>query len=360
MNDAQKRLHELDEQLGRLLNERIQLHAEQRPSVEHLAAEMAAGLDAAARAGEKWFPSASLRLLYQHLHGAVRHHLKEFTVAYFGPPASYTHAAALQRFGFAASYIPLTTIADIFAEVETGRAGFGVVPVENTTEGAVQHTLDTFVESEVRIVAEIALRISHTLMSQAKSLNEIDSISSHPQALAQCQHWLAAHAPSIPQQASTSTAAAAKECTRNPRAAAIASEQAAALYGLNIVADHIEDSSENYTRFLVLSTTTTPPTGRDKTSLVCGIPDKPGALFATLELLAQSNINMKKIESRPRKSKPWEYVFFIDIEGHQEEEPVRQALSAMRQRSSYLKVLGSYPQAPEIEKTMQRKDAEPA
>lgn len=350
MDDAEKQLRDLDEKLGALLNERVLRQVECASSIETLGRDFEAARAAAEAAGTGWFPNASLRLLYQHLHGAVLERLQRLVVAYLGPPASYTHAAASQHFGFAAHFVPLMTIADVFREVEAGRAGYGVVPVENTTEGAVQHTLDTFIESNLGIGAEIALRISHNLLSQCERLEEVEQLYSHPQALAQCQRWLAAHVPSLPQNPTSSTAAAAALCQREPRAAAIASGEAAALYGLRILASQIEDFSQNYTRFLVLSSTASPPTGRDKTSLVCGIPDKPGALYHTLELLASANINMQKIESRPSKARPWEYVFFIDLEGHGEEAHVRQALTTMRERCSFLKVLGSYPQASNVER----------
>lgn len=345
MENLPERLKELDRRLVQALNERIRLHAEQKPSSEELSRQVRASAEIAEAANEGWFPPTAMRLLYQQIHGAIRQHSKPLQVVYLGPPATYTHAAAVQQFGSAATLVPLSTIADVFRDVEAGRAEYGVVPVENSTEGAVQHTLDMFVDSPVSIGAEIALRISHHLLSQASRVEDLDKLYSHPQGLAQCQQWLAAHLPTLPQHEISSTAAAADVCTREPRAAAVASEEAAAYYQLNILAAHIEDSRHNYTRFLVLSNAAAAPTGNDKTSLVCTTLDKPGALFHTLEPLARAALNMKKIESRPSKSTPWEYVFFIDLEGHQDEAPVRQVLDAMRERCSMLKVLGSYPQA---------------
>lgn len=267
------------------------------------------------------------------------------TVAYLGPPATFTHQAAVQRFGSAVTYRPARTIAEVFDDVERERAAFGVVPVENSTEGAVNVTLDRLAESDTLVCGELRLEIAQHLLSQAAELTAVKRVLSHPQGLAQCRGWLGAHLPEVATEEVGSTAAAAEIAAGDASVAAIASELASRLYGVPVLRARIEDNPHNTTRFLVVGRQPTAPTGRDKTSLVFAMKNEPGTLYRILEPLARLGLNMTKIESRPAKRGPWEYVIFIDLEGHRDTPTVAAALTEIAERTLFLKVLGSYPSA---------------
>jgi len=267
---------------------------------------------------------------------------KKLKVVYFGPPATFTHLAAIKNFGHSVELIPARNIKEIFARVEKKQADYGVVPVENSTEGIVSHTLDMFLDSELKICAEIILEISHHLLGRGK-LKNVKKIYSHPQAIAQCRLWLEEHLPDVKISETESTAKAAQLASQEEDAAAIASEVAAGLYGLRILEAHIEDSPHNYTRFLVIGRDYAEPSGQDKTSILFSIKDRVGALYDMLAPFRAHGINLTKIESRPTKRKAWEYVFFVDFIGHKDDEPVKKALSELEERCFFLKILGSYP-----------------
>ncbi len=265
-------------------------------------------------------------------------------VAFLGPEGTFTHMAAHEFFGPRSSYVALPAIDDVFDEVEKERATHGVVPIENSYEGAVTRTLDRFVDSPLRISAEIIMPIAHHLLA-ACPLEEVRRVYSIPQALGQCHTWLRTHLPEAEIVEASSTARAALIAREEPQAAAVASRFASELYGLPVVAASIQDSSQNVTRFLVIGGETPPPSGRDRTSLMFVVRDRVGALHDGLVPFREYGINMTKIESRPSRRRAWEYVFFVDIAGHARDETVRAALRELGRHCEFLKVLGSYRRA---------------
>jgi chorismate mutase/prephenate dehydratase len=267
------------------------------------------------------------------------------TIAYLGPQGTFTHQAALNRFGSAAHFQPARNIVDIFDEVERGRTDHGVVPVENSTEGAVNVTLDRLIDSDVVICGELYLDVAQHLLSRAKDLGEIKRVLSHPQGLAQCREWLTQHLPEVATETTTSTAAAAELAAADRTVAAIASDLAGRLYGVPILRDRIEDTRHNATRFLVIGRRPTGPSGRDKTSILFAMRNEPGSLYRILEPFARTGLNLTKIESRPAKQRPWEYVMFVDFEGHRDTALVAGVVKEIGERTLFLKILGSYPAA---------------
>ncbi len=271
---------------------------------------------------------------------------KKLRVGYLGPEATFTHQAALRSFGRSAELHPIRTIPDVFSEVEKARADFGVVPIENSTEGVVNHTLDMFVDSTLSICAELELPISHYLLGDPGRYRGgagAKVIYTHYQALAQCRHWLEAHLPKVPIVEVSSTAEAAVRASRSKSAVAVSSRLAAELYGMDILASRIEDVSRNSTRFLVIGKNEPSRTGRDKTSLMISIKDRVGALYDMLLPFKRFKLNMTKIESRPTRQRAWEYIFFVDILGHRSDPPVQKVLKLLERSSVFIKVLGSYP-----------------
>jgi chorismate mutase/prephenate dehydratase len=290
------------------------------------------------------FPNDAIRSVYREIMSASLSLEGPQKVAYLGPRATFTHLAVVQKFGASAQYVAVNGIKDVFDEVERGRANFGVVPIENSTEGVVNHTLDMFIDSNLLIYGEVLQEVSHHLLSQNDRIEDIKKLYSHPHAIAQCRNWLETNLPSVPVVEVASTARAAELCADDPSAAAIASELAGQLYGLKVLKARIEDNINNFTRFLVLSQKPPERTGRDKTSVMISVKDRVGALYDLLRPFASHGINMTKIESRPSRRKAWEYLFFVDVEGHVEEDRVRKALEEVKSRVLFLKILGSYPQ----------------
>ncbi|MFI5303395.1 MAG: prephenate dehydratase [Nitrospiria bacterium] len=267
----------------------------------------------------------------------------QLKVAYLGPKATFSHLACLQKYGNSAHLIPVSQIKDVFQEVEQGSVEYGVVPIENSTDGTVTRTLDSFVDSNLRITGEIYLEVHNYLISESSVIENLKKVYSHPQPIMQCQRWIEKHLSHVQIVEVESTAKAAELCLNNPAAAAIASELAAKLYGLNILAKRIEDNVHNTTRFLMVSRKPIHRTGRDKTSILFSIKDRIGALSQILQPFADAKINLTKIESRPSKKKPWEYFFFLDLEGHEEDSRVQKALEKLKDYCLFFKVLGSYP-----------------
>jgi chorismate mutase/prephenate dehydratase len=267
------------------------------------------------------------------------------TVVYLGPPATYTHLACIERFGSSIRALPRESIQEVFEAVEREKAKFGVVPIENSTEGIVSRTLDMFIDSEVKICGEVLIRISHDLLSRSGVPEEIKKIYSHSQALGQCRQWLRKNFPHVELAETVSTAKAAQMATEDLQAAAIASPLASRLYGLKVIESRIEDYLHNYTRFLILGRQIYERTGKDKTSLLFSIHDSPGSLYGVLKPFSEKGINLTKIESRPIKDKPWEYVFFLDFEGHAADLRVDEAIGEMKKEVLFLKFLGSYPRS---------------
>jgi len=284
----------------------------------------------------------SLRAIYREIMSSALSLEKSMTVAYLGPEATFTHQAAIRRFGSSLRYSPQKTITDVFAEVSKNRADYGVVPVENSTEGVVTHTLDMFVDSDLKIVSQIVLRIQQCLMSNSPKA-KIKKLYVHPQSLAQCRGWLAKNLPRVEIVETSSNARSAELAAREKYSAALGGVLAAEKYGLKLLAQDIQDNSVNVTRFIVLGRTCSPPTGDDRTSLMLSVADKAGALHEAIAAFRKYKINMTKIESRPSKRKAWEYFFFVDCDGHMTESKVAKALNLLGEHCSYVKVLGSYP-----------------
>jgi chorismate mutase / prephenate dehydratase len=292
------------------------------------------------------FPARALKAVYREILSACLSLEQPLKVAYLGPQATFTHMACMKRFGLLAEYVPLRGIGEVFGEVEKGKADYGVVPVENSTEGVVSHTLDMFVDSDLKICGEILMDVSHHLLSKAGEKARIGTIYSHPHAIAQSRKWLEANMPGIAIREVPSTAAAAELASQDETAGAIASELASRLYDLKVVASRIEDSPYNFTRFLIIGQPACPRTGQDKTSILFTIRDRVGALHRMLAPFAQHQINLTKIESRPSRHRVWEYIFYVDFEGHADDAQVSAALEGLRDECLFLKVLGSYPRAP--------------
>lgn len=267
------------------------------------------------------------------------------TIAYLGPEGTFTEAAALKRFGSAIQEHSCATIDEVFRDVVSGAAHYGVVPVENSSEGAVGRTLDLLMQSTLQICGEVKLPIHQCLLGQHGELSAIKSVYSHPQSFGQCQGWLNTHLPHAARIPVASNAEAARLAAENPHSAAIAGNQAAALFGLKVLVENIEDDASNTTRFLVLGNQQVAPSGNDKTSLVMSTANRPGAVHDLLVPLAKHGVSMTKLESRPARSGLWEYVFYMDIEGHQADAKVAAALDELRKVAAFVKVLGSYPVA---------------
>ncbi len=269
---------------------------------------------------------------------------KPMQIAFLGPEGTYTHTAALKHFGHSVNTTSVSAIDEVFREVESGAAHYGVVPIENSTEGMVNHTLDLFVRSPLLICGEVELLIHHHLLSQASEMGQIKKIYSHQQSFAQCREWLNANLAGVDHFVVKSNAEAARLAAQEEFAAAIAGETAGELYGLTSLRANIEDEPENTTRFLIVGKQSTLPSGKDKTSLLITIHNRSGALYQLLEPLQRSGVSMTRIESRPSKKGMWDYVFFVDIEGHCKDEKIKKALSDVQAQVAALKILGSYPQ----------------
>jgi chorismate mutase/prephenate dehydratase len=266
-------------------------------------------------------------------------------IAYLGPEGTFTQQAVNQHFGHSVQALGVTGIDDVFSQVESSEADFGVVPVENSNQGIVSHTLDRFVDSDLKICGEIEMAIHHNLLSQAKSLAQIERVYSHQQSLSQCKNWIRQHLPGAECIAVSSNAEAARRVRHSPDAAAISSQSAADIYGVPVLFARIEDRPDNATRFLVIGRQLLTPSGDDKTTLLLAGDEGPGALHSLLSPLALHSLNMSRIESRPARAGRWSYVFFIDVDGHAETEPLKTALAEMRRQASLTRVLGSYPKA---------------
>jgi chorismate mutase/prephenate dehydratase len=327
-------------EVGRLkVEQNLEFHAPQREEAIYARLQ---------QANSGPFPSSALRPVFREIISACLSLEHPLRVAFLGPRATFSHLAAMQRFGLSAELLALASISEVFTEVEKANADFGVVPVENSTEGVVSHTLDRFVDSPLRICGEVVVEAALHLLGKVESLAEVRKIYSHPHALAESRRWLEQKAPGIPVVETRSTGAAAELAASEPGAVAIASELAASLYGLSVLQRRIEDYSDNLTRFLVIGRRAMPPTGADKTSVLLFITDRVGALHRMLLPFAERRINLTKIESRPSKKKAWEYVFYLDFEGHIDDPAVAEALDLVQAECLSLKVLGSYPKsAPE-------------
>jgi chorismate mutase/prephenate dehydratase len=285
--------------------------------------------------------------LFREIMSACLAQQEPLKVAYLGPEGTFTQQAVHKQFGHSVRALPLTSIEEVFHEVEAGTADFGVVPIENSSEGTVNSTLDMFLTSPLGICGEVELRVHHHLMGQMTALDRVQRVCAHPQALAQCRGWLAEHMAGVERVPVASNAEGARRARDEEGTAAIGPMAAAELYGLNLLVSEIEDRADNTTRFLVVGGRSFPSSGRDKTTLLVSAAhtDAPGALFRLLEPLASHGISLTRIESRPSRRRKWDYVFFIDLEGHAAEEPLATALDQLKGQASLCRVLGSYPRA---------------
>lgn len=354
LQELRRRIDEIDERILELLNRRAQLARRigeekrqrgERLRCEHREREILERL----LVNNRHFPPEGLRAVFREVFSACLSLQRPPTVCYLGPPATFTHQAALRRFGQCARMVASEDLEGVFRTVEVGEADYGVVPVENSWEGTVRRTLDAFVTSRLLVCGEVLLRISHHLLSRAPSLGEVRRVCSHPHALAQCARWLDRHLPTAERVGVASTALAARQAAEDPSCAAIAGQLAADIYGVPVLERHLEDDPQNLTRFWVIGRERVPPTGRDRTSLMVALRDEVGALHRALEPFAVQGVNLSKIESRPSRRAAWEYLFFLDLEGHAEDPPVRASLEALRERAVLLRVLGSYPRAEVVE-----------
>ncbi|MDG6772902.1 prephenate dehydratase [Thiomicrorhabdus sp. ZW0627] len=291
-------------------------------------------------------PDNEMARLFREIMSACLALEQPISVAYLGPEGSYSHASVIKQFGSSAHPLAVSSIEEVFATVEKGDANYGIVPVENSSEGVVKNTENEMIHTRLTISGEVDLAIHHCLLSKGEDLEKIRKVVAHSQALGQCEHWLKNNMPWAELEAVDSNALAAKLAQEDDSLAAIASEQAAQLYGLRILESHIEDHRDNTTKFWVIGRETTQPSGQDKTAMIVSIQNKSGALLELLSCFANRNISMTRIISRPSSDKKWDYLFFIDILGHQEEENVKQALQEVEAKSSFFKLLGSFPVSP--------------
>lgn len=351
LNDLRERIDSIDEQLLKLLTDRAQCAEDvaiakraddpdakfYRPEREAFILNRMIELNAGPLRNEQ------VTRIYREVISSCLALEESLTIAYLGPEGTFTQEATRKHFGSAIGLLPVESIADVFREVESGRVRYGVVPIENSTEGVVSHTLDTFVNSRLKICSEVVLRVHQNLLSKREDWQEAKRVYSHAQSLAQCRGWLDKHLPKAERIPCSSNAEAARIAAEDETAVAIASLQAAPIYGLKVAEASIEDNSHNTTRFLVVGNQEVAPCGRDKTSLMLSTPNRPGALYQLLKPLAEHGIDMSRIESRPSRNNNWEYYFFLDIGGHEQDEHVQQALAVLREQVDLVRVLGSYP-----------------
>lgn len=348
LEKLRRKIDQLDENIIRLLIQRTELalsigKLKHKKGTEVYSPDRESEIYSKLEAhGDKALPPGALKAIYREIMSASLALERPLKIAFLGPEATFTHLASLSKFGSSVEYLSCASISDVFSEVEKRRADYGVVPIENTTEGAVTHTLDMFIDSDLKICSEIIFEISHNLMSNSL-LQHIKRVYSNPQVFGQCRIWLETNLHKVELIDTSTTTHAARKAAQEDGSAAIASKLAATLYNLKILAEGIEDSPYNRTRFLVISRQIPKPTGKDKTSLLVSIKDRVGALSDLLEPIKARRINMTKIESRPSKKKAWDYYFFIDMEGHIEEKNVRETVEEIEGKVRFAKILGSYP-----------------
>jgi len=359
ISEHRKAIDKLDAHIVRLLNDRtrhvlaigdIKLAAGEEIYAPH---RERAVFERVCKSNAGPMTDEQLRAIYREIMSSALALEKTMTIAYLGPEATFTHQAAIRRFGSSLRYASQKTIADVFTEVAKNRADYGVVPVENSTEGVVTHTLDMFVDSDLKIVSQIVLPIQYCLAGNCSSLKNIKRLHVHPQALAQCRNWVQQNLPNV-EILETSSNARSAELAAHPfvnqknsnfrgKVAAITGFLAAEKYKLQILEQDIQDNAANATRFLVLGRQCSPPTGDDRTSLMVSVSDKVGALHEAIAAFRKFRINLTKIESRPSKRKAWEYFFFIDCDGHAQDKKVAKAIQQLGKHCNFVKVLGSYP-----------------
>jgi chorismate mutase/prephenate dehydratase len=353
LNQIRIRIDELDKHLQTLINERASL-AQKVAKVKrdnggditfYRPEREAQVLRAVMERNEGPLSGEEMTRLFREIMSACLALEKTMQVGFLGPEGTFTEAAALKHFGHSVATHPYATVDEVFREVESGALDYGVVPVENSTEGVVNHTLDMFMQSSLKICGEVELRIHHHLLSKEESIGTIQRIYSHQQSFAQCRGWLDTQIPHAERVSVSSNGEAARRASQEANAAAIAGESAAEIYSIDIIVKNIEDDPDNTTRFLIIGKQEVPPSQNDKTSILVSAGNKVGTLYRLLTPFVNHKISMTRIESRPSRRGMWDYVFFIDIEGHKYDESVKMALAELEQEALSVKVLGSYPKA---------------
>jgi len=353
LDELRNRIDEIDHQLVELLNERARVVVEIGKLKDKTGGQIYAPdrekqvFDKITRANEGPLPDKCLLAIWREMMSGSFVLERPLRIGYLGPGGSFSHTAAMLKFGQSVEYEPLTDIRSIFDEVSRGHCGLGLVPIENTTGGGVIETLDALVDSDVKVCAEVLMAIHHSLLANCP-LEEIEKIYSKPEVFAQCRNWLSATFEEAQTISVASTAKAAQTAAAEPRAGAIGSKVAAELYGLKVVCENIEDITNNITRFLVIAREDAKPTGEDKTAILFSTAHKAGALADVLDVFKRYNINLTNIESRPSKKREWEYYFFMDFVGHRTHENVQKALEEARAHCLQLSILGSFPRAVEL------------
>ena len=353
LNEVRSKIDELDAQIQSMISDRARLASAVRESKGDLAEAVdyyrpereAEFLKAVRERNDGPISDAEMLRLFREIMSVCLAQQEPLKIAYLGPEGTFTQQAVNRHFGHSVQALGVGSIADVFAQVETREADFGVVPIENSNQGIVSHTLDRFVESDLKICGEIEMAIHHNFLSQAKGLADIERIYSHQQSLSQCKKWIRQHLPKVECVAVSSNAEAARRVRQSPDAAAISSQSAAEIYGVPVLFSRIEDQADNATRFLVIGRQLLSASGDDKTTLLLAGEAVSGDLHALLSPLASHSLNMTRIESRPSSTGSWKYVFFIDVEGHADTEPLKTAIKEMQELTSLTRVLGSYPKA---------------
>ncbi|MBI5135720.1 MAG: prephenate dehydratase [Nitrospirae bacterium] len=349
LTPLRKRIDEIDEAILRLLNERAGVVLEvgrvkhRTNAAVHVPEREAAILQRLTGANPGPFPNDAVRAVFKEIISYCLNMEGPIRVAYLGPEATYTHLAARRYFGSGCQFVPCETIADVVQAVAKGDAIYGMVPVENSTQGSVALTLDEMAVSDLTVCGEVVERIHHCLMANGTDMAGITEVFSHPQSLAQCRHWLHTHLPGTVLTEVASNARAAQLAARKRGTAAVAARLAAEVYGLDVLVENIEDNARNRTRFWVVSRESHKASGNDKTSLLISVKHEPGSLYTMLAAFERNGVNLIKIESRPSKMEAWEYLFFIDVLGHPDQAPLRAALEEVRASCLWVRVLGSYP-----------------
>ncbi|WP_397476160.1 prephenate dehydratase [Pusillimonas sp.] len=346
-----EQIDETDRQILHLLNQRANLALKVGEVKQDVDADgpvlkperEAALIRSLQEANQGPFTEAGIAAVWGEIISVCRGLESPLVVAYLGPQGSFSEQAAIEQFGQSIEKLRCDSFDEVFRAVEAGQANVGMVPVENSTEGAVNRSLDLLLNSPLKVLGERSLSIHHCLMTQSGSMDGVTRVMAHPQALAQCQGWLSRHYPAVTRDAASSNAEAARIASEDPAVAAIAGSMAAEAWGLQIAASGIQDDPQNRTRFLAVGTMEPSASGHDKTSLILAVPNRPGAVHDILSPLADNGVSMSRLESRPARTGQWEYYFYVDIIGHCDDAPVVRALAALKERAAFFKVLGSYP-----------------
>lgn len=351
IQDIRNKIDQIDDQLLKLINRRGELAIKigQEKSRDnssghfHVPHRERAIIERIIKGSKGPFPDESLESVFREIFSATLALEKPLRIGFLGPETTFSHQAAIKQFGHSSEFIAHPNIESVFRQVEQGACDYGLVPVENSIEGVINLTLDCFVDSPLLICDEIKSPIALYLLSKSKDQKNIKAIYTHPQPLGQCRQWLSRNLPGVEQIPTSSTASAAEMVVRKRTSAAVAGKLAAEVYNLNIIAKNIQDRSENYTRFLIIGKDEAKKAKRNKTSVMFSIKDEAGSLLKVLQLFGRNKINLSKIQSRPLRDRPWEYLFYVDLEGHTDDSAIQKSLASLKKMCLFLRVLGSYP-----------------